>query len=85
MARQGPSGDKQMDDRRLDETVIDSFPASDPPSHSGITGIGRPHVPGQASEQKRRPFSHMRGHESRPTRSPHLGSPCDRDRPQLGG
>jgi len=59
MARQGPSGHKQMDDRRLDDTVIDSFPASDPPSYSGITGIGRPHDPGQASEQERRAPSEL--------------------------
>lgn len=26
-------------ERRLDETVQESFPASDPPAHSGITGV----------------------------------------------
>lgn len=32
-----------------DQTNKDSFPASDPPSHSGITGLGRP---GKASHKR---------------------------------
>ena len=30
----------RSEDDRLDETGADSFPASDAPSHSGITGVG---------------------------------------------
>ncbi len=28
--------------KQLDETVEQSFPASDPPAHSGVTGPGKP-------------------------------------------
>ena len=42
----------------LDQTSADSFPASDPPSHSGITGPGKP-----------QPGPH-RGDEDRPTGTP---------------
>lgn len=33
-----PVGDNPNDDRELDETIEESFPASDPPSHTGETG-----------------------------------------------
>ncbi|NHO28548.1 hypothetical protein GOB82_00540 [Acetobacter farinalis] len=32
------SSRKQRQDRDLDEALEESFPASDPPSHGGITG-----------------------------------------------
>ena len=43
---------------RVDQTSSDSFPASDPPSHSGITGPGKP------------PTGPQRGDEDRPTGTP---------------
>lgn len=49
-------------DKHLDSTVADSFPASDPPAHSGITGIR--HQP------QSRPPSHQRGDDARPTGHP---------------
>ncbi len=52
-----------------DETLNDSFPASDPPSHSGITSIvGR--YPAVREEESQRPPSHQRGHDARPTGHP---------------
>jgi hypothetical protein len=42
----------------LDQTSADSFPASDPPAHSGVTGPGKP-APGP-----------HRGDEERPTGTP---------------
>jgi len=53
----------------LDEIVNDSFPASDPPSHSGITGIVGRH-PSDRPDQARRQPSHQRGHDARPTGHP---------------
>lgn len=46
-------------DKDLDRTLDDSFPASDPPSHSGVTGSGRPAKP-----------SHQRDHHEKPTGTP---------------
>ncbi|HEX4367408.1 MAG TPA: hypothetical protein VH023_11290 [Rhodopila sp.] len=46
-------------DPNHDKTVEDSFPASDPPANSGITGVGRPDRP-----------SHERPIEERPTGTP---------------
>lgn len=45
--------------KNLDKTLDQSFPASDPPSHSGVTGFGRPTKP-----------SHDRGHDEKPTSTP---------------
>lgn len=39
---------KRQDDRKQDEAVRDSFPASDPPATSGIVGPGEPQAPGGA-------------------------------------
>lgn len=41
-------------DRKLDKTVSDTFPASDPPANSGITGAGGTEKPSQerAAEEK---------------------------------
>lgn len=44
---------------RHDKVVEDSFPASDPPANSGITGVGRPDRP-----------SHERSIQERPTGTP---------------
>jgi hypothetical protein len=46
-------------DRRHDSTVEDSFPASDPPAHSGVVGPRRPDV-----HQSR--ASHQRDDDARP-------------------
>jgi hypothetical protein len=46
-------------DRDRDKTLDDSFPASDPPANSGITGAGTPYRP-----------SHARGIDERPTGTP---------------
>lgn len=51
----------------LDDILGDTFPASDPSSHTGITGVGRRN--GTESEQKRSP-SHQRGDDARPTGQP---------------
>ncbi|MCP1271871.1 hypothetical protein [Acetobacter cerevisiae] len=32
------NGKRQIQEENLDDTLDDSFPASDPPSHSGVTG-----------------------------------------------
>jgi len=53
-------------DELLDETSADSFPASDPPSDSGITGAGQPdHRPTEHP-----PPSRHRGGYARPTGLP---------------
>jgi hypothetical protein len=67
MARHGSRRRNTADEWHLDQTIADSFPASDPPSHSGITGVGRCEGPEQADD---RGASHTRGHEARPTGSP---------------
>jgi hypothetical protein len=48
-----------MPEIKRDKTLEDSFPASDPPSDSGITGVGRPHHP-----------SHKRSISEKPTGTP---------------
>jgi hypothetical protein len=52
-------------DRRHDEAVEDSFPASDPPANSGVVGPRGPHAHG-----RRRAPSHQRGEEHRPKGTP---------------
>lgn len=37
----GRHGERERE-KRIDETVEESFPASDPPAHSGTTGPGMP-------------------------------------------
>jgi hypothetical protein len=68
MAKPGHDKRKQATDRRLDQTIDDSFPASDPPSHSGITGVGNRDAekPGGDSGQPLR----RRGQDERPTGLP---------------
>jgi hypothetical protein len=67
--RQAMDNDRRDRRRTRDECVdtasADSFPASDPPSHSGITGPGEPRP-----ARRKPPASHSRGDESRPTGTP---------------
>jgi hypothetical protein len=58
-----PAQDRTRQDRRHDEAVEDSFPASDPPASSGIVGPRGSHVHG-------RPASHKRGDDARPKGTP---------------
>ncbi len=44
-------------DRRPDNTISDSFSASDPPAHTGITGTGGKAAPGKQSSGPVRPPS----------------------------
>ncbi len=48
-----------MSERKRDDALKDTFPASDPPASSGTTGVGRPDKP-----------SHERNIEERPTGTP---------------
>jgi hypothetical protein len=57
-------------ERRLDDTVADSFPASDPPSHSPVTGVGGRRKSKDAAPGKARSPSDQRGHDARPTGLP---------------
>lgn len=52
-----------MSERRYDKTVADTFPASDPPANSGITGA----EPSKRTEDEP---PNERGTESRPTGTP---------------
>ena len=56
-----------------DKTLDDSFPSSDPPANSGVTGSDRPDKP-----------SHERTIEEKPTATP-TRSPRDGDRASVGG
>jgi hypothetical protein len=38
-AKPAPGKDAPTDDRELDETIDETFPASDPPANTGETGI----------------------------------------------
>ena len=51
-------------ERRQDEAVEDSFPASDPPANTGIVG------PREQKPAPQRPPSHERDDDARPTGSP---------------
>lgn len=62
---------RQQQERKIDEAAADSFPASDPPSHSGITGVGHPPPDTKTPDRdKARPPSHERGTDARPTGLP---------------
>ena len=51
----------QSSDSKIDRNSAESFPASDPPSHSGVTGAGKP---------AGRSPSHERGEDAQPTGTP---------------
>ena len=72
-------GHRSAHERRHDQTVADSFPASDPPANSGITGVGGPDKPSNNKPSnnkpsnnatKHRPPSHQRGEDARPLGTP---------------
>jgi hypothetical protein len=44
-----------MSDRKQDKTLEDTFPASDPPARSGITGAERPDKPSDKRNIDERP------------------------------
>jgi hypothetical protein len=48
-----------QDERNREKALEDSFPASDPPANTGVTGAGTPDKP-----------SHTRGMDERPTGTP---------------
>ena len=52
-------------DEKLDRTVEDSFPASDPPATSGVTGPRIPHP-----HRARRQPPHERDEDTRPKGTP---------------
>lgn len=54
-----PEPDKAAEQRSRDKTLEDTFPASDPPANSGVTGAEVPDKP-----------SHERGIEEQPTGLP---------------
>ncbi len=68
-----PKNQHDKKDREQDRAVADSFPASDPPANSGITG----------PEPVQKP-SHERPVDARPTGTPNLGPPRDRNRASVG-
>lgn len=56
----------QQDSRHVDVAGADSFPASDPPARSGITGVGRQ----RGKKDTVIPPSRRRTHGERPTGDP---------------
>ncbi|HEX2942538.1 MAG TPA: hypothetical protein VHO91_15915 [Rhodopila sp.] len=42
-------------DRKQDKTIEDTFPASDPPANSGVTGAGVPDKPSAERNEQERP------------------------------
>jgi hypothetical protein len=44
-----------MSERKEDKTLEDSFPASDPPARSGVTGAERPDKPSDGREVEEQP------------------------------
>ncbi len=54
----------KTESNKVDRASADSFPASDPPSHSGITGAEQP------NDRASRPPSDERGEDARPTGLP---------------
>jgi hypothetical protein len=61
---------KHRHDQRMDDTIEDSFPASDPPSFSAITGVGKPRHHHERTRRTERVPSHQRGAHERPTGHP---------------
>ncbi|HQT79602.1 MAG TPA: hypothetical protein PLD10_21370 [Rhodopila sp.] len=50
----GPEATNRSD-RKQDKTVEDTFPASDPPANSGVTGAGAPNKPPADRNEQERP------------------------------
>ncbi|HTW69056.1 MAG TPA: hypothetical protein VME47_04140 [Acetobacteraceae bacterium] len=53
--------DRTHQERRHDEAVEDSFPASDPPANSGIVGPRGPHAHGRAAPHRRNDDARPKG------------------------
>jgi hypothetical protein len=69
MTRQPSPKRRPGSDRRLDDTIADSFPASDPPAQSGITGVRRQKADDPPAQRARLP-SHERAQNARPSGHP---------------
>ncbi len=67
--QQRGKGEREAD-KDLDSTGKDSFPASDPPSHSAVTGVGRKDDGAGQTDDNDRPAPHERDDDSRPTGLP---------------
>ncbi len=65
------SDNRDTSERKQDKIVEDSFPASDPPANTGITGAGKTDTPPDelGHEHHDRP-SAERGTDARPTGTP---------------
>lgn len=61
-------------ERGYDKTVADSFPASDPPANSGITGA-EPPKRGTGEKAGRKPSSHQKPSSERDTAERPTGTP----------
>lgn len=70
MAREAKKPTGRKIEHKLDTAVNDSFPASDPPAHSGITGVGRRETTPRQTDRDERPPSHERDDHARPTGLP---------------
>jgi hypothetical protein len=70
MSKKSHAPRKDDADRRVETSVNDSFPASDPPSHSGIPGIRDKAAADGNTERDRQNPPHQRGDEARPTGYP---------------
>ena len=53
-----------------DQASADSFPASDPPAHSGITGVGGPDERDGTKQAEKQKPSEERSQDERPTGHP---------------
>lgn len=58
--------DPKSDEQKLDDTVEDSFPASDPPSYSAVSHVGKHHEENETTSKD----SAQRNQGERPTGYP---------------